>query len=61
VLAVPTLRNGGATISVEFTIMPLRDAGRLIALAAFIRDVTKRFEETRELKRRLAEATKPTT
>jgi PAS domain S-box-containing protein len=62
VLAVPALRNDGTTISVEFTIMPLRDeAGGLIALAALIRDVTKRFEETRVLKRRLAEATKPTT
>ncbi len=62
VLAVPALRKDGATISVEFTIMPLRDqAGHLIALAALLRDVTKRFEETRALKRRLAEATKPTT
>jgi PAS domain S-box-containing protein len=58
---VPALRKDGATISVEFTIMPLHDeAGRLIALAALIRDVTKRFEETRALKRRLAEATKTT-
>ena len=61
-LAVPALRKDGSTISVEFTIMPLRDeAGRLIALAALLRDVTKRFEEMRELKRRLAEATKPAT
>jgi hypothetical protein len=30
------------------------------ALAALLRDVTKRFEETRALKRKLAEATKPT-
>jgi hypothetical protein len=42
--------------------MPLRDeAGGLIALAALIRDVTQRFEETRALKRRLAETGKPTT
>jgi PAS domain S-box-containing protein len=62
VLAVPALRKDGATISVEFTVVPLRDeAGRLIALAALLRDVTKRFEETRELKRKLAEATKSTT
>jgi PAS domain S-box-containing protein len=62
VLAVPALRHDGTTISVEFTIMPLRDeAGGLIALAALIRDVTTRFEETRALRRRLAEATKPTT
>jgi len=62
VLAVPALRKDGGTISVEFTIMPLRDqTGGLIALAALMRDVTKRFEETRELKRKLAEATKRTT
>jgi PAS domain S-box-containing protein len=58
-LAVPALRKDGSTLSVEFTIVALRDqAGALIALAALMRDVTKRFEETRELKRRLAEATK---
>jgi PAS domain S-box-containing protein len=62
VLAVPAQRKDGGTVSVEFTIVPLRDrAGHLIALAALLRDVTKRFEETRALKRRLAEATKPTT
>ena len=59
VLAVPASRKDGSTVSVEFTIVPLRDqAGGLIALAALLRDVTKRFEETRELKRKLAEATK---
>jgi PAS domain S-box-containing protein len=59
VLAVPAHRKDGATISVEFTIVPLRDgAGRLIAIAAIMRDVTKRFEEMRALKRKLAEAAK---
>lgn len=62
VLAVPALRKDGGALSVEFTIVPLRDqAGSLIALAALMRDVTKRFEETRELKRKLAEATKHAT
>jgi len=62
VLAVPALRKDGGTVSVEFTIVPLRDqAGSLIALAALMRDVTKRFEETRELKRKLAEAMKRAT
>ena len=62
VLAVPALRKDGGTLSVEFTIVPLRDeAGSLIALAALMRDVTKRFEATRALKRRLAEATKRVT
>ena len=59
ILAVPALTKGGNTISVEFTIIPLRgDAGDLIGLAAIMRDVTKRFEEMRELKRRLADNTK---
>jgi PAS domain S-box-containing protein len=62
VLAVPALRKDGGTISVEFTIVPLRDrAGSLIAIAALMRDVSKRFAETRELKRKLAEATKRAT
>ena len=62
VLAVPALRKDGSTLSVEFTIVPLHDeAGGLIALAALMRDVTKRFEETRELKRKLAEATRRAT
>jgi len=59
VLAVPALRKDGTTISVEFTIVLLRDqAGAPIGIAAIMRDVTKRFEETRALRRRLAEAEK---
>ncbi len=59
VLAVPAMHKSGATISVEFTIVPLRDAsGGMIGMVAIMRDVTKRFEETRALKRKLAEHTK---
>jgi PAS domain S-box-containing protein len=57
-LAVPALRKDGETISVEFTIVPLRESGRLIAIAAIIRDVSKRFDEVRALKRKLVEVTK---
>ncbi len=57
-LAVPALHQNGATISVEFTIVPLRENDTFIGIAAIMRDVTKRFEETRTLKRKLAEATK---
>ncbi len=54
-LAVPAVRQDGTTISVEFTIHPLKDAeAQMIGIAATIRDVTARFEETRELRRRLA-------
>src|SRR4029079_12296092 len=56
ILAVPSIRKDGAAISVEFTIMPLHDdIGALIGLAAILRDVTKRFEEMRALKRKLQE------
>jgi len=56
ILAVPSIRKDGAAISVEFTIMPLHDdTGALIGLAAILRDVTKRFEEMRALKRKLQE------
>jgi len=55
VLAVPALTKDGRQISVEFTILLLRDAGREITgMAAILRDVTARFEETRRLKRELA-------
>ena len=60
VLAVPGIKKDGAGVSIEFTIVPLRDgAGELTGLAAIMRDVTKRFEEMRTLKQKLAEATKP--
>ena len=58
-LAVPALRKDGATISVEFTVVALRnEKGQTVGMAAMIRDVTKRFEEIRTLKRKLADATK---
>ena len=54
-LAVPALHKDGRQISVEFTILPFRDAaGGLIGIAAFLRDVSKRFEEMRALRRELA-------
>jgi PAS domain S-box-containing protein len=59
VLAVPAVRKDGGAISVEFTIVPLKSEGRMIGMAAIMRDVTKRFEETRALKRKLAELTRP--
>lgn len=57
VLSVPALHKNGTTISIEFTIMPLRDSSNaLIAIVAIMRDVTKRFAEIRRLKQRLAES-----
>ena len=49
-LSVPGIRKDGQRISVEFTIVPLKDeAGRIAGLAAVMRDVTKRFEEMKAL------------
>lgn len=56
-LSVPALTKEGRRISVEFTIVMLRDGrGDVAGTVAVMRDVTRRFEEVRELRRRLAEA-----
>jgi PAS domain S-box-containing protein len=56
-LSVPALTRDGGRISVEFTIVLLHDAAQeVVGSVAVMRDVTKRFAEVRELKRRLAEA-----
>jgi PAS domain S-box-containing protein len=56
-LAVPAQRKDGTRISIEFTIALLRDDdGAVIGPAAVIRDVTARWHEQTELRRRLAEA-----
>jgi PAS domain S-box-containing protein len=57
ILAVPALRNDGRRISIEFTIVPLKDAaGGMTGMVATLRDVTARFEEMRELRRKAAAA-----
>lgn len=56
ILAVPALRKDGTRISIEFTVLPFHDeAGRMVGIGAILRDVTKRFEEVRALRRKLAE------
>jgi PAS domain S-box-containing protein len=56
-LSVPALTKDTRRISVEFTIVLLHDDRQEVAgTVAVMRDVTKRFEEMRELRRRLAEA-----
>jgi PAS domain S-box-containing protein len=53
-LSVPGLTKNGRRISVEFTIVLLHDERRTpVGIAAILRDVTKRFEEARELRRQL--------
>lgn len=62
VLSVPALRKDGATISVEFTVMPLKsEVGQMIGMAAILRDVTMRYNEMRALKRALADVAKTST
>jgi PAS domain S-box-containing protein len=57
VLAVPGMRKDGTRVSLEFTIVPLKDAaGGIAGVGAVMRDVTARFEELRELRRQLAAA-----
>ncbi|HEX5957383.1 MAG TPA: PAS domain-containing protein [Hyphomicrobiaceae bacterium] len=55
VLAVPALTKDGRQISVEFTILLLHGPDcKIDGMAAILRDVTARFEETRQLRRELA-------
>jgi PAS domain S-box-containing protein len=55
-LAVPALRKDGSRISIEFSIALLRsEDGSVAGAAAILRDVSKRSEQERELRRRLAE------
>lgn len=53
-LAVPAVRKDERRISIEFTILPLYDAVEtVLGIAAFLRDVTDRFEELRSLRHEL--------
>jgi PAS domain S-box-containing protein len=54
-LAVPAIRKDGTRISIEFTIALIRDAnGNLLGPAAILRDVTARWNQDKELRKRLA-------
>jgi PAS domain S-box-containing protein len=54
-LSVPALRKDGTRLSIEFTIVPLKDeSGAMSGMAAILRDVTARFEEMRALRQRAA-------
>ena len=58
-LSVPALRKDGTTISVEFTIVLLKsEPVGVRGIVAIMRDVSQRFEEMRQLRRKLAEVTK---
>lgn len=54
-LAVPGIRKDGTRISLEFTIVLVRDeAGAPTGTAAIIRDVTTRWQQEKALKERVA-------
>jgi PAS domain S-box-containing protein len=54
-LSVPAMRKDGVRISVEFTVVPFTDnAGKMIGIAAVMRDATSRFDELRALRKELA-------
>ncbi len=56
-LAVPAARKDGRPLSIEFTIVLVRDdAGALLGAAAVIRDVTARWQKDKELRLKLKEA-----
>lgn len=60
-LAVPAIRKDGTRISLEFSVVLLRDeAGTLLGTAAIIRDVTARWQQEKALKERLAALEKET-
>jgi PAS domain S-box-containing protein len=55
-LAVPAIRKDGSRISTEFIIVPFKDeSGQMLGIAAIMRDVTKRFEEMRALRKAAAQ------
>jgi PAS domain S-box-containing protein len=59
-LSVPALRKDGSQISVEFTIVPIKDMhGEVCGLAAVMRDITGRFEELKSLRRQVRERASP--
>jgi PAS domain S-box-containing protein len=54
-LAVPGIRKDGTRISLEFSIVMVKDdEGKLLGPAAVLRDVTARWKKEKELKERLA-------
>ena len=56
VLRVPALHKDGRPLSIAFTVGLLPDAdGKIAAIAAIVRDETTRWNEEREMRRRLSE------
>ena len=55
VLGVPAVRKDGTRISIEFSILLFRNRqGHMLGAAAILRDVTRRFEVMKALRREVA-------
>jgi PAS domain S-box-containing protein len=56
-LSAPGRRKDGSQVSIEFTVVMLRDEHRRVSnIVAIMRDVTARFEEIKALRKELREA-----
>lgn len=56
-LAVPALTKDGRRISVEFSVVLLKEpTGGVVGIAAFLQGVTQRWERDKALRARLTEA-----
>ncbi len=56
-LAVPALTKDGHRISIEFSVVLLKGpTGEVVGIAAFLQDITQRWERDKALLKRLAEA-----
>jgi PAS domain S-box-containing protein len=56
ILAVPGLHKDGHRMSLEFTIAPVKGPdGNVAGMVSTMRDVTRRFEETKALRKKIAE------
>lgn len=59
-LKVPATHKDGSTLSIAFSVAMLFDGEhKVTGVAAVIRDETQRFQEDRELRKKLAELQKP--
>jgi len=55
-LSAPALRKDGSRISTEFSLVLIADtAGRMMGVAAVVRDITARWQREREQKERIRE------
>lgn len=58
-LSVPALKKGGGRISIEFSVVLVRDDdGHVAGVGAIVRDVTERYLKEKELVRRIEECEK---